>query len=226
MPMRVIDAILFEPVGCLAEFSREEFREIALQVFGRPSPPGLTASGAYWHLLNVMAAADNARRLVRPSIDAIVEGFERAAVRRARPYEDVAPSLSELKALGVALIVASSLSTVAVTSFLETHSLRRYFTDVWTRDTAGGVKHVPLAKALAGRALEPARVMFVTDTADGLDAAKQVGVNSMLMMNDPDEAMKLTEHNPAGGIVSLHELPDFVRLVSAENEHFGARAAS
>jgi phosphoglycolate phosphatase-like HAD superfamily hydrolase len=82
---------------------------------------------------------------------------------------------------------------------------------------------VPLAKALADRGLDPARVMFVTDTADGLETAKQVGVNSVLMMNDPDEAMKLTEHNPAGGIVSLHELPDFVRLVSAENEHFGAR---
>jgi phosphoglycolate phosphatase-like HAD superfamily hydrolase len=222
MTMPVIEAILFEPVGCLAEFSHEEFQEIALQVFGRPSPRGLTASGAYWHLLNMMAAADNAPQAGASFDRALVEGFERDAVRRARPYEDVTPSLSELKALGVALIVASSLSTVAVASFLETHSLGQYFTDVWTRDTAGGVKHVPLAKALAGRALEPTHVMFVTDTADGLDTAKQVGVNSVLMMNDPDEAMKLTEHNPAGGIVSLHELPDFVRLVSAENESFGA----
>ena len=193
---RVIDAILFEPVGCLAEFSPEEFREIALQVFGRPSPPGMTASGAYWHLLNVMAAADKPRRPARPSIARLSKASSCDAVRRARPYEDVTPSLSELKALGVALIVASSLSTVAVTSFLDTHSLRQYFSDVWTRDTAGGVKHVPLAKALAGRALDPARVMFITDTAEGLDAAKQVGVNSVLMMNDPDEAMKLTTHKP------------------------------
>jgi len=37
------------------------------------------------------------------------------------------------------------------------------------------------------------------------------------MMNDPDEARRLTAHNPAGGIVSLHELPDFIRLVAAEN---------
>jgi phosphoglycolate phosphatase-like HAD superfamily hydrolase len=150
---------------------------------------------------------------------AAVERFERDAVRRSRPYEDVTPALSELKGLGVALIVASSLSTVAVASFLETQSLDQYFSDVWTRDAAGGVMHVPLAKALAGRALDPAHVMFLTDTADGLDTAKRVGVNSVLMMNDPDEAMKLTEHNPTGGIVSLHELPDFVRLVSAENEN-------
>jgi hypothetical protein len=48
-----------------------------------------------------------------------------------------------------------------------------------------------------------------------------VGVNAILMMNDPDEAMKLTAHEPAGGIVSLHELPDFVRLVAAENARSG-----
>jgi phosphoglycolate phosphatase-like HAD superfamily hydrolase len=59
--------------------------------------------------------------------------------------------------------------------------------------------------------------MFLADTASGLQAAQQAGVNAILMMNDPDEAMKLTAHHPAGGIVSLHELPDFVRLVAAEN---------
>jgi hypothetical protein len=36
-------------------------------------------------------------------------------------------------------------------------------------------------------------------------------VKAILMMNDPDEAMKLTTPGPTGGIVSLHELPDFVR---------------
>jgi hypothetical protein len=34
-------------------------------------------------------------------------------------------------------------------------------------------------------------------------------------MNDPDEAQRLTTHNPAGGIVSLLELPDFIRFVEA-----------
>ena len=32
-----------------------------------------------------------------------------------------------------------------------------------------------------------------------------------------DEAMRLAVHGPSGGIVSLHELPDFIRLVAAEN---------
>ena len=42
-------------------------------------------------------------------------------------------------------------------------------------------------------------------------------VVSILMMNDADEAMRLTRRDPSGGIVSLHELPDFLRLGAAEN---------
>jgi hypothetical protein len=58
--------------------------------------------------------------------------------------------------------------------------------------------------------------MFLTDTAEGLKVAKHVGVNAILMMNDPDESRRLAMHNPAGGIVSLHELPDFIRLIRAQ----------
>ena len=75
----------------------------------------------------------------------------------------------------------------------------------------------PLVHAIASRSLVPDRVMVLTDTAEGLRAAKRVGANAILMMNDPDEAMRLTAERPDGGIVSLHELPDFVRLVAAEN---------
>jgi len=59
--------------------------------------------------------------------------------------------------------------------------------------------------------------MFLTDTAEGLKVAESVGVNPILMMNDPDESRRLAMHKPAGGIVSLHELPDFIRIVQAEN---------
>lgn len=36
----------------------------------------------------------------------------------------------------------------------------------------------------------------------------------ILMMNDPGEARRLAMREPAGGIVSLHELPDFIRFLS------------
>jgi phosphoglycolate phosphatase-like HAD superfamily hydrolase len=84
------------------------------------------------------------------------------------------------------------------------------------------VKDAPLIRAIATRSLRPERLLFITDTAGGLETGKRVGVNAILMMNDPDEAMKLTTHQPAGGIVSLHELPDFVRLVAAENARSGS----
>ena len=76
---------------------------------------------------------------------------------------------------------------------------------------------MPLQRAIAVASLDPERVMYLTDTAEGLKAAKSAGAQSILMMNDPDESRRLAMHEPSGGIVSLHELPDFIRLVAAEN---------
>ncbi len=60
---------------------------------------------------------------------------------------------------------------------------------------------------------DPSGTMYVTETKEGLAAAKSRGMISILLMSDPDEAMKLTALEPAGAIVSLLELPDFVRLL-------------
>jgi beta-phosphoglucomutase-like phosphatase (HAD superfamily) len=98
-------------------------------------------------------------------------------------YEDAAPALAELGALGVKLIAVASLSEAELT------------------------------KAVTEASLTADRVICLTDSEQGLRAAKAAGVQPVLMMNDPDEAMRLTSLNPAGGIVSLHELPDLVRLI-------------
>jgi beta-phosphoglucomutase-like phosphatase (HAD superfamily) len=104
---------------------------------------------------------------------------------RGEPYPDAAPACAELEALGVKLIEIPSVTATAV------------------------------AAAVAEASLSPDRVICLTDSEDGIRAAKEAGVAPVLMMNDPDEAMRLTAFNPAGGIVSLHELPDFVRLLLA-----------
>ena len=212
--MRKIHAVLIEPVGCLAEFASAEFAEIATEIFHRPSTSTVSGSAAYWQVLDAMSGTSQWRD--DPARTAI-ERCEIAAVDRARLYEDVVPSLAELKAMGLQLILASSLCTAAVTRFLEKHALGDFFSDVWTRDTADGIKSMPLARALERWSLDPSAVIFLADTADGVIAARQAGVNAILMMNDPDEAMRLTTLNPAGGVVSLHELPDFVRVVLADH---------
>jgi FMN phosphatase YigB (HAD superfamily) len=216
--MQIIEGILFEPVGCLVEFPSEPFHEIAARFFdprktSQRKKPSRSASRSYWHLLNLMEAAGTVDESARPKIEAL----ELEGVERATPYEDVLPALSELKAMGVKLLMASSLSGAALTRLLEKALLCDYFSAVWSRDTAGGIKTAPFARALTEASLEPAHTMFLTDTAEGLKVAQGVGVNSILMMNDPDEAKRLSMHNPAGGIVSLHELPDFVRFVTAQN---------
>jgi phosphoglycolate phosphatase-like HAD superfamily hydrolase len=206
--MQNIDGILLEPVGCLAEFPSAPFHEIAVRFFGRKGKASPSGSRSYWHLLN----------LIGETSFSPAEALELEAVNASSIYEDTVPALAELKAMGVHLSIASSLSEAAVARFLEKHSLGGFFAGVWSRGNAGGVKAAPLVRALRGTSLQPANVMFLTDTVEGIKVARTAGVHPILMMNDPDEARRLAMHNPAGGVVSLHELPDFIRLIAAQNQ--------
>jgi beta-phosphoglucomutase-like phosphatase (HAD superfamily) len=203
--MLPIETILFELVGCLAEYEPEPFQEIAALLFGRRRQPSKSGSRSYWHLLNLMEAAGET---------CMIEALEMEAVAGASLYEDVLPALSELRSLGVKLLIASSLSAAVTTCFLKAHGLMDFFAEIRTRDNSGGIKAAPLKSALA--AIRPERAIYLSDTAEGLKTAESAGVNAVLMMNDPDEARRLALRNPAGGIVSLHELPDFVRIVAAQ----------
>ena len=208
--MQPVEAILFEPVGCLAEFPAEPFNEIAARLVGgnagRKRKPSRSGSRSYWHLLNLFEVSG--QELSDPAITS----FELQAVDGAGVYEDVPPAVAELQAMRIRLILASSLSAPAVARFLEKCP---HFSEVWNRDSAGGIKAAPLQRALSSASLRPEQTMFLTDTAEGLKVAKSVGIAPVLMMNDPDEARRLAMQEPAGGIVSLHELPDFLRLVAA-----------
>jgi len=206
--MQTIKGILFEPVGCLAEFPAEPFLEIAARLSGRKKKMSSSGSRSYWHMLNVMETT---------SKDDSLEALEVEAVECASLYEDVIPALSELQAMGIQVAIASSLCQRAIVHFMENRGMHAYFSSVFSRDSANGIKTVPLQKALDSTFLQPCQTMFLTDTAEGLKVARSVGVNAILMMNDPDESRRLAMHNPAGGIVSLHELPDFIKLVRAES---------
>jgi len=106
-------------------------------------------------------------------------------------YEDAAPALAELEALGVKIIALAAVSEAELT------------------------------RAVEESGLSADRVVCLTHTEQGIAAAKAAGVHPVLMMNDPDEAMRLTALGPAGGIVSLHELPDFVRLLMSRSSRAG-----
>ena len=209
--MRAIKAVLIEPVGCLAEFPAGEFNEIARRVFESELPIGESGSEAYWSLLDLMEQAGSA---LTPRNAAIAEQLELQAIGRAQLYEDVAPALAALQAMDITLLIASSLSATPVNRFLETFSLAPYFSGVWSRDNAGGVKTAPLRKAIESAGVPREHVLCLVDTADGIELARHVGVNSMLMFNDYDEGKRLAMLEPTGAIVSLHELPDAIRFVA------------
>jgi len=212
--MQPIQAILFEPVGCLAEFPSAPFLEIACRVFGRDRKPSQSGSRAYWHLLNLMESGN--RNLNAAELE-LIESLEVQAVSSAILYEDVLPALSELKAMNIKLFISSSLSRAARSRFLDDHSLRPLFAGSWDRDNSQGIKPVPIQATIASSNLRPDHTMYLTDTLEGLKTAEACGVQSIAMMNDPDEGRRLAMHNPSGGIVSLHELPDFIRFLVAQN---------
>jgi beta-phosphoglucomutase-like phosphatase (HAD superfamily) len=210
--MQAINGILLEPVGCLAEFPSAPFHEIAVRLFGRRGKCSQSASRSYWHLLNLMEAAGTPLDMEQKIY---AEALEGEAVAGASIYEDVAPALAELKSMGARLIIASSLSRTAAIRFLERWSLGEFFSGIWTRDDAGGVKSAPLLAALGSASLSAEKTLFLTDTVEGIKVARSAGIHPILMMNDPDESRRLAMHNPAGGVVSFHEIPDFIRLIAA-----------
>ena len=59
--MQTIEGLLFEPVGCLAEFPSAPFHEIAVSLFGRKGNASPSGSRAYWHLLNLMGETPPSR---------------------------------------------------------------------------------------------------------------------------------------------------------------------
>jgi len=204
-----IDGILLEPVGCLAEFPPGPFHEIAVRLLGRKGKASPSGSRSYWHMLNMIG---------ENSSSSLAEALEIEAVNAASIYEDTGPALAELKAMGVHLSIASSLSNAAMTRFLGKHALGEFFAGIWNRDNAGGIKAIPLVRALRAASLQPENAMFLTDTVEGIKVARAAEVHPVLMMNDPDEARRLAMHNPSGGVVSLHEIPDFIRLIAAQNK--------
>ena len=119
--------------------------------------------------------------------------------------------------MNIKLFIASSLSDAAISRFLDDHSLRQFFAARVDRDNSQGVKLAPIQAAIAAANLKPDHTMFLADTLEGLKSAESLRCTSFRMMNDPDEGRRLAMHNPSGGIVSLHELPDFIRFLVAQN---------
>jgi beta-phosphoglucomutase-like phosphatase (HAD superfamily) len=216
--VEAIKAVLFEPVGCLAEFRPDEFNSAAADLFGASPDPEATGSQAYWRLLGLMA-----QRAVATGSLLRLEQLELRAVEQADLYEDSRPALEELKSLGVAAVLVSSLSRPAVARFIERHALADLLAGSITRNEAGGVVDKPLRCAIDQSGLDPARVIALVDTAEGLAMVKQLGLNAMLMINDYDEGRVLAERQPAGGIVSLAELAHALRLIEQRS---GIRAPS
>ena len=208
--MDTIKAVLFEPVGCLAEFRADAFNKASADLFAATPDDAASGSQAYWRLLGLLAPRCAA--LSQAEWDQL-QGFELEACEHTDLYPDVRACLEELKQIGVSAYIVSSLSRAAVDRFIARFSLADLLTGVVARDDAQGVMDAPLRHAIAQTKLEPARLMVLVETAEAIAVANSLRLNAMLMINDYDEGRLLAERSPAGGLVSLAELPDALRLI-------------
>jgi len=205
-----IKAVLFEPVGCLAEFRADEFNKASAELLAAAPDPSASGSQAYWRLLSLLAPRYGA---LSKAESERLQGFELEACEHADLYPDVGACLEELKQIGVAAYIVSSMSRAAVARFIEQFSLADMLTGVIAREDAQGVADAPLRRAIAETKLDPARLMVLVETAEAIAVANSLRLNAMLMINDYDEGRLLAERSPAGGLVSLAELPDALRLI-------------
>jgi hypothetical protein len=81
----------------------------------------------------------------------------------------------------------------------------------------------PLHLASDRAAIDPTRTIYRVDTAAGLEMSKQQGMYTLLLINGYDEGRVPAERNPAGGIVSLAEMADALRLV---DQRWGLRTTA
>src|SRR5205807_6547722 len=120
LSVEAIKAVLLEPVGCLAEFRADAFDAAAAALAAATAEPGAGGSQAYWRLIGALEPRFAA--LSKADLERWA-GFELEAVEHADLYPDVRFALEELKQLGVAAYIASSLSRAAVQRFIARFSL-------------------------------------------------------------------------------------------------------
>src|SRR5262249_50041939 len=77
----------------------------------------------------------------------------------AHAFDDAVPALAELKTLGVTLMAASTLSHDALTRFLDTAGLTRFFDDVRSTESTQGDRARLLEDALVSVSIAPDRAL-------------------------------------------------------------------
>ena len=112
------------------------------------------------------------------------DGYESGALV-SEVYPDVVPALTRFRDAGIAVAIYSSGSVLAQhLLFAHTNASAgdlRPFISSWFDTTTGGKKEAASYTRIASElGLEPRQVLFVSDVAEELDAAKQAGMDVAL----------------------------------------------
>ncbi len=138
------------------------------------------------------------------------EGFRSGALR-GHVYEDVPAALTRWQAAGLDVRIYSSGSVAAQRLFFQ-HTVAGNLLPFLNGhfDTATGPKREPASYATIAKefAVAPATILFASDVAEELDAARSSGMRTVLLLRPGNEPVTATAQHPA--CFSLEVLPQLL----------------
>lgn len=195
---------------------------LMLADLGRPAHPQETV--ARW-------IGDGVSRLVKRALtgemgaepDGVL--YERAIARfyvhyadrlaaKTRPFPGVVEGLQRLQSMGFALTCITNKAQAFTLPLLERLDLARYFKLTVSGDTLAKKKPdpLPLLHACRHLGIEPARAVFVGDSANDVKAARAAGMPVICVRYGYNHGRDIREHDPDAVIDSLAELPGYLKL--------------
>ncbi len=130
---------------------------------------------------------------------------------RFRPYPEVPPAMSHLRAAGLRLAVVSNWD-VSLAEVLRRTGLGEHFDHVLTSAAVGAAKPDPaiFRRAAAALGLEPPELVHIGDSADlDVAGARAAGIEPILVVRHGSEAPA-----PATGVTVVPDLLAAARLVA------------
>jgi putative hydrolase of the HAD superfamily len=220
-----VRAVLLDALGTLVELQppaprlRRLLRESGFELSEEHAAAGFAAEIAYYldhHLEGsdrerLERLRDRCAEAMRRALD--IDGLDHATARRAMlgaleftAYPDVLPALGELRARGVALVIASNWDC-SLPHWLRPTGILELVDGVVTSAEVGEAKPGArvFERALAVARVAPAEALHIGDRVDyDVEGAAAAGVRGVLLQRDGD---------PPPGVEAIRSLPELLALL-------------
>jgi len=146
-------------------------------------------------------------------VDEVYIPYELEAAEAAELKEGVKDVLTELRAMGFKLAVASNNGRLGVNLALENTSIKHFFDIIVTRNDVNRMKPdgALIEETVRRLGIRPSEAVYVGDTGHDVLAAHRVGVPSIAVSGGADPVSRILNYRPEILIKDIRDLPDALR---------------